>query len=97
MSDADGYPTEDDEEYYRTVKVIDDAFFEKLEEDWWSASWGYKRARTYLYLSTGGWSGNESIISALQQNVYFWTRFEMERAGGHYKFRWGKQEKQFTS
>ena len=40
-----------------------------------------------LYLSTGGWSGNESIIEALQKN-FFWTFFwQKSIRGGHHWFR----------
>jgi len=36
-------------------------------------------------LSTGGWSGNEDIISSMQKNVLFWALFweSSNRAGGH--------------
>ena len=41
-----------------------------------------------LYLSTGGWSGNESIIRALRQNSIFWYMFwRKHTVGGHYWFR----------
>jgi len=68
-----------------------------VESLWWTPSWGFKlsRGKTHLFsyqviklqLHTGGWSGNESIISALQQNLMFWSLcFYMEITGGHYWF-----------
>lgn len=40
-----------------------------------------------LYLSTGGWSGNESIIYSLQKNFLFWAMYwEKSIRGGHYWF-----------
>jgi hypothetical protein len=48
----------------------------------------YKHKYTYLELHTGGWSGNEDIITALQQNrhffIFYWTE---SRVGGHYTFK----------
>jgi hypothetical protein len=45
-----------------------------------------KRIRT-LYLSTGGWSGNESIIGSLHKNFIFWSMYwYKEQRGGHYWF-----------
>jgi len=38
-------------------------------------------------VSTGGWSGNESIIRAMQKNRYVWHfSWVQSRRGGHYIF-----------
>ena len=36
---------------------------------------------------TGGWSGNESLIDALQDNTMFWLRWwQLSERGGRYVF-----------
>jgi hypothetical protein len=43
--------------------------------------------RRRLYLSTGGWSGNEDLIDALQHNHMFWaTCWLRSERGGHHVF-----------
>ncbi|MDP2727320.1 MAG: hypothetical protein Q8P59_07225 [Dehalococcoidia bacterium] len=40
-----------------------------------------------LYLSTGGWSGNESLIEAMRRNFIFWgMSWVKSERGGHYWF-----------
>lgn len=42
----------------------------------------------WMYLSTGGWSGNEDIIGALMDNYVFWIMcWRKSTRGGHYWFK----------
>jgi hypothetical protein len=97
MIDQDGYPTEE------TLKKLaafdprtDDAiaFTEYLCLNWvngFPPEWN--REQGTLKLSTGGWSGCESVITALRQGnedgiAWFWMLFwHSSRRGGHYEFR----------
>ena len=55
---------------------------------WKYADRGCKYSDTTIELHTYGWSGNEAIADALQDNTYFWTMFwEKSERGGHYYFR----------
>ena len=45
------------------------------------------------HFNTGGWSGNEEIIDALQRNAMFWARcWEMSKRGGEHVFRLPEEE-----
>jgi hypothetical protein len=63
----------------------------EIERMWWMSEWGYKLTGTRvlrLQLHTGGWSGNESIIEALQGNFIFWSMsWIRSQLGGHYWFK----------
>lgn len=85
--DGDGYPTD------RTLDRIAKWPYTDLRglADYVRSLWNYpsyarKRGNRYL-LSTAGWSGNESLIGALQQNYMFWAIcWESSRRGGHHVF-----------
>jgi hypothetical protein len=94
--DSDGYP-EDHE-----LKAIEEwdykdfpGLIDYVKERWWMAEWGWHECvdrehpeETRYLISTGGWSGNESLIAALHKNRMFWMMcWSLSRAGGHYEFR----------
>jgi len=96
--DEDGYPTE---EFLTSIEIWRDRPYTDLL-DWIKPYWRYsdfgywtqqeeinqhKRLVTAYRLSTGGWSGNESIIRALQDNHIFWSIcWVSSHRGGHYVF-----------
>ena len=46
-----------------------------------------KRVIRFVY-HTGGWSGNENVIDALERNTLFWILFWQKSVrGGHYYFK----------
>ena len=89
--DDDGYPTESTLEQITNFKAWTRAECVTLLGHI-SAIWNWPKYFTQegdeYKLSTGGWSGNESIIEALQGNLMFWMRcWESSRRGGHFVFR----------
>ena len=78
-------------------------WFKFIEGLWYMKDWGWKETdephewqdhnqykdkivRRY-YISTAGWSGNESIIGAMQKNGMMWhLNWVQSRRGGHYIF-----------
>lgn len=91
--DEDGYPTDKVLDLFMSYefkcKADVDRFLEILEGVWYSGSDGYKRIKTefddLLMLHTFGWSGNEEVIVALQNNFIFWgIAFNAHFTGGHY-------------
>jgi hypothetical protein len=99
--DEDGYPTEDALEEIRNWDPMDPfGLMDYVYDLWWAADWGWEETvdrdrpeNHYFHISTGGWSGNEDIISAMEHNFIFWVQaFRMLRAGGHYVFRIEEKE-----
>lgn len=99
--DAEGYPTEsflEDIEVYKTTTVKGwRDLMSVIEGAWAYRDWGWSTeaihegndaGRIRYKISTAGWSGNESLISALKGNTgFFWAQFwESHRRGGHYTF-----------
>jgi len=69
---------------------------EFLEEIWWTPEFGFHISRgrsspfqewvMRINLSTGGWSGNEEIISTLRETMFWVLYWHTHRRGGHYTF-----------
>lgn len=106
MLDDDGYPTEDALTIIRewTFQMPTRELFDFIKSIWWMPDWGWKECEVIdeitgetnyaYYISTGGWSGNESIVEAMQDNKYFfWFRnWVQSRRGGHYIFELRKED-----
>ena len=99
LLDDDGYPTDAALEIVRLWHWSDTkGWFEFVKSVWYSPSWGWSEGlephdylnnpEVYRYhISTGGWSGNESIISAMNENDMIWSlTWVQSRRGGHYIF-----------
>jgi hypothetical protein len=94
--DSDGYPTEDLLEEIRKWDATDFiGLMTYIKPLWKYAESGYWSVRgNYYHLSTAGWSGNESIVGALQDNHVWWMLYAYSwRVGGHYVFKRRKIKK----
>lgn len=71
---------------------VKDAFddFARLVADYWDCSYGlleYNKDKQVLKLATGGWSDNESVIDAIEQNrMIMMCWWAMSQRGGAYWF-----------
>jgi len=86
-----GYPTEEDLQFIREYKYSPDPeeLLSFLESLWHWPSYIIrieKEKKIYLELHTGGWSGNESIIDALSNTMFWHIYWQKSERGGHYYF-----------
>lgn len=94
------YPTEELLNFIEDYNNFDNVheIIDLIGQVWWMPDWGITRKKPFTqklyktrvftyYMSTGGWSGNESLIYSLKQNFIFWMHFYNYRRGGHYTFR----------
>ena len=89
MFDKDGYPTENALNEIRKWDAFKDVWglIDYLEDIWKYPNY-FKREDNLLELHTGGWSGNESVIGALEANKFFWLLYwQKSERGGHYYFK----------
>jgi hypothetical protein len=97
--DEDGYPTDRALEAIEKWHWDDiPGWFKFIEGLWayhdfgWNEKnephdWDKDKIVHRYYISTAGWSGNESIIRAMQRNEMMWhLNWVQSRRGGHYIF-----------
>lgn len=96
--DEDGYPTDAALDRVREWPWSHPegwrGLFDFIKSIWYMADWGWheeagtsmrEEGVTKLHISTAGWSGNESIVRAMQENFMLQaTCWEQSRRGGHF-------------
>lgn len=92
MSESSEYPSNEELTKIALWKINFKSDFLALMEYihglWAYANDGYWEQKGDVFMiSTAGWSGNEEIIAALQENLYFWLVYwQQSTRGGHYIF-----------
>lgn len=87
LFDEDGYPTQEAlAKVVRYDAIADIDGFLKLIQSLWSYSDRFVIKDDELYMSTGGWSGNESVIEAMKQTYFFRFAHTEWKRGGHFWF-----------
>jgi len=93
MLDEDDYPDE------RSLKQISewdifkqgiDGLLDLIEENTnWSDRQIYKTGKRVIRYEyhTGGWSGNEDVISSLKKTTFWFIFWQKSTRGGHYYFK----------
>lgn len=96
----EGYPELEELEKISLWLTDFEALMEYVHDRWWGESWAqfnYDRDAVgeaevegvgIVYtIATGGWSGNEDLVEALEKNFMFWTSCWTEsKRGGLYIF-----------
>jgi hypothetical protein len=99
LLDEDGYPTAEALDIIQLWSYDDPTgWFEFIKQLWNMVEWGWEEnegihefftdKKVYRYrISTGGFSGNESIIRAMMCNNILWSfTWVSSKRGGHYVF-----------
>ena len=86
------YPTKEElkkiREWPVIINVPDFNKFMDFVHGIWHYVFGYWQQEGNIYhISTAGWSGNEDIIAAMQDNFVLWSMYWCQsQRGGHYIF-----------
>ncbi len=87
--DSDGYPTDETLDAIAKWSFDDAVGWLNFIHSAWSHRFGFLQCEmNQIVFATGGWSGNESIIEAMRENVVLWTLlWESSHRGGKYVLR----------
>jgi hypothetical protein len=84
------YPSKPELQHIEQFKGTQKELIAYLQEIWAYDEWGYVFKEHdniwELKLHTGGWSGNESIIGALRETIFWILYWQKSERGGHYRF-----------
>lgn len=90
LLDDEGYPTDEALDCIERWPYIESEQMLEFVRGLWSYPHFWIREGDTLSISTGGWSGNESLVKAMKNNHAFWHMcWESSRRGGHYTFDMG--------
>ena len=90
--DDDSYPTDDSLEQVKAYngshqRLMSEIAYYFGKHGSCEFEGGIGRKKTIWKVSTGGWSGCEDLIGALQENTIFWMMcWVSSRRGGHFEF-----------
>jgi hypothetical protein len=85
--DKDGYPDEKELDTIRKWGACDGRGLLEYVRGLWAYQNYFRPGRIYWRVSTAGWSGNESLIGAMQDNFVWWSiNWVSTTRGGHYVF-----------
>ena len=94
--DRDGYPTEEALDKLRKWPMEDAVgWLEEARSLWYYPSHAKMEYRTspfgkpevFWTFATGGWSGNEEVISAMRENHILWAfTWQLSARGGYFEF-----------
>lgn len=100
---SDDYPTDEQLARLENWPIADPyGWLEYARSLWWNPEWCWPKLAEpgiLCNVSTGGWSGNESIVNAMGKSILWAVTWETSRKGGHYQFRlpdratWRKNDK----
>lgn len=95
MPDQDGYPTDEELATVREWPSTNiHGLLDYLHSLWWQPEYGWRELEgregddktRHIFASTGGWSGNEDLMSAFRDNfLAYHQAFNSYRRGGHYE------------